>query len=351
MKTSSESIDYEYEDNKLFNKHCKTHKYYPLIMPAKKTIIAIGDLHGDYDLAIRILKLANMIDVINNDVKWIGKDTFVVQIGDQLDNCRPNDQKCDVPTNDNFDELPEDIKVLNLFNDLNLQAEKENGAVISLIGNHEIMNAEGYVNYVSYKDIMRFKKNGSYEEAKQERINAFKPGSKYAKLMACTRLPAIIIGSFIFVHAGFISTFMDKYKIKNRNDLYKVSYSLRKWLLGTMDVKDIVGSWSYSMFWNRILGSIPANMSNNDERCVNHVEKALDIFRVKGMVIGHTPQFHENHSGINKTCGDKLWRIDFGGSYCFDKFDEEFIKNGHSVDLRNAQALKITNDEKITIIK
>ena len=82
-----ENNDYENKDRQIFQKNCPSFKYYPPILPAAERIIAIGDLHGDLDLSIRILKLAKLID---NDFNWIGGNTIVVQIGDQLDSCRPN---------------------------------------------------------------------------------------------------------------------------------------------------------------------------------------------------------------------------------------------------------------------
>ncbi|ARF09877.1 hypothetical protein Indivirus_4_49, partial [Indivirus ILV1] len=63
-----------------------------MILPKQERIIAIGDLHGDYNLTLEVLKLANVIDHNN---KWIGGNTYVVQIGDQLDNCRPTNKRCD----------------------------------------------------------------------------------------------------------------------------------------------------------------------------------------------------------------------------------------------------------------
>ena len=53
-----------------------------ILMPVKR-IIAIGDLHGDYKATIISLQKAN---VINSKNEWIGGDTIVVQLGDQLDN-------------------------------------------------------------------------------------------------------------------------------------------------------------------------------------------------------------------------------------------------------------------------
>lgn len=362
-------IDYAEEDNKLFRKYCKNYKYYPLILPEQDKIVVIGDIHGDYSLALKVLRLENLIDENEN---WIGGNTFVIQVGDQVDNCRPFEGKCEESDfesispysnqNANFreEDEAEDVKVLKLFTKLSGQACKCGGAVISLMGNHEIMNVDGNMNYVSYSDLLKFNKYKDknnpdliFNSGKEARIHAFKPGNEFSKLLACTRLPAIIIGSFIFVHAGIIKDFVDKLKIKKRNDLYKISYSLRRWLLGLINkdyVTNIVSGTNYSLFWDRILGSIPPNMNNNDPRCIKYLNEVLDLFNVDKMIIGHTPQFFSHHEGINKTCNDKLWRVDFGGSFSFNKFDHTFNRDGNIVDLRNAQVLVITNNNNIEIV-
>lgn len=366
IKTDYEMIfennkNYKEEDQKLFRKKCPNFKYYPPILPSAKRIIAIGDLHGDFDLTIRVLKLAKLID---NNYRWIGGDTVVVQVGDQLDNCRPFDKKCDEPdstvTSEYSNDLtPEDIKVLDFFTKLSIDAEETGGKVISLLGNHELLNVMGNMNYVSYNDIQKFKNYKDpetqkvFDNPKEARIHAFKPGNKYATEMACTRLPAIIIGSFVFAHAGFVSHFMEQMNIKSRDELYKISYVMRKWLLNIIDQHNVVNILTKSqdsLFWDRVLGSIPPNMSNEHPKCKKYLKKALDIFEVKSMIIGHTPQSFSSKSGINKTCDDQLWRIDFGGSFGFNKFDYEYNKNGNIYKIRKAQVLEILNDNIINIL-
>ena len=328
------------KDKKIFDKYCKKYKYYPLILPAHKRVIAIGDLHGDYKLTIKALQIAKVIDQNNN---WIGGDTIVVQVGDILDSYRPFILQKGAAIN--LNNMPEDINVLLFMIRLNEQAIKSGGMVILLLGNHEIMNVLGDMRYVSPEDLKKFPIN--------ERINAFKPGSKYSNLMACTHAPAVIIGSFIFVHAGLIDKFLKIMNMTNRNDLYKISYFMRKWLLGLIDknyVAQIISS-KESLFWDRILGTIPPNMNNNHPKCVEYLDNVLKLFKVEKMIIGHTPQYFTNQSGINKTCNDKLWRIDFGGSFGFNKFDLDYAKTHKVNELRNVQVLEILDDKIINILK
>ena len=333
------TVNFKDKDKKIFDKYCGKYKYYPLILPAHKRIIAIGDLHGDYKLTTNALRIGKVIDSSNN---WIGGDTIVVQVGDKLDSYRPFTLQKGAAIGDN---MAEDIKVLLFMVNLNEQAIKVGGMVILLLGNHEIMNVLGDMRYVSQEDIQKF--------PLQERINAFKSGNEYANLMACTHVPAIIIGSFIFVHAGLIDKFLKMMNITDRNDLYKISYFMRKWLLGLIDKKyvtQIIGS-KESLFWDRVLGTIPPNMNNNHPKCVEYLDNVLKLFKVDKMIIGHTPQYFTNQSGINKTCDDKLWRIDFGGSFGFDKFDLDYAKTHKINELRNVQVLEIIDDKLLKVIR
>jgi len=52
------------------------------IQPATDRIVAIGDVHGDYNAALEAIRLTRIID---NKNKWIGGNTTLVQVGDQTD--------------------------------------------------------------------------------------------------------------------------------------------------------------------------------------------------------------------------------------------------------------------------
>lgn len=347
------------ENNKLFKERCTGYKYTPLILPKKDRIIAIGDIHGDYNLAVECLLKAK---VINKKLDWIGGKTVVVQVGDQIDSCRPMNRTCDNPLESPIDENS-DLKIMMLFTKLNKKAESSGGAVYSLYGNHELMNIMGNLNYVSNKGFVDFYdevykeitgqdiKKLTLEEGKKAREEAFKPGGSLSKFIACTRKTSLIIGSFLFVHAGITEDFLKKMNIKDKDGLEYIDLLVKKWVLGLINkdyVDKIIGSYSYSMFWHRILGAIPPFTNNEHPNCVKYLNPVLDILKIKGMIIGHTPQAFSNIENINNTCGDSLWRVDFGGSFAFDKFRDDGRKGN---PLRHVKVLEILNDgEQINIL-
>lgn len=337
-----------------FNNICNNYEYVPSILPPAERIIAIGDLHGDIQLTKKILKIAQVID---DNLNWIGGNTIVVQVGDQIDRCRPMNTKNVKNTNcmnsEDTDEAS-DITILKLFTDLHKQAVKKGGAVISLFGNHELMNIMGDMSYVSKKGLDQFNDYTDpinptikFSSGKEARKHAFAPGNEYGKFLACTRVATVIIGGFLFAHAGIIKEFMDDVNIKSKNDLIRINRDIRRWLLKLINknyVDKIVRGSSYSIFWNRILGNIPPNVSNTDPICEKYLsDDVFEIFHIKSMIIGHTPQFYLNKQGINKTCGNKLIRVDIGGSDAFNKFDNIYSKNKHKTHLREAQVLEIIN--------
>ena len=148
-------------------------------------IIAIGDIHADYDIFIELLKMAK---VINNKLDWIGKKTYVLQLGDTLDGKRPN-----ISIDKNFLNTPSEIAINRFILSLDRKAKKEGGRVISLLGNHELFpyyfyNDEVFNNnYVKTADIDEYK-----DLFKISRFRYYKPGSgDGAKLFGKTR-PMII---------------------------------------------------------------------------------------------------------------------------------------------------------------
>ena len=107
-----------------------------------KRIVAIGDVHGDYQQLVALLRQARLIDQKNH---WIGGATHLVQLGD-------------VP-----DRGTETRKTLELLMDLEKEAAKAGGHVHALIGNHEAMNMYGDLRYVPPKEFEAYRTRNSEE--------------------------------------------------------------------------------------------------------------------------------------------------------------------------------------------
>ena len=339
------SIINENDFVKEFKSSCPEYPYTPSILPKAKRIIVLGDIHGDYELAIKMLKLANLISINDKNVKWIGYSTIVVQVGDQIDSCRPTKNNNCNDSNITHEDSASDLKILNLFTNLDIQAREYGGMVISLLGNHELMNLLGNLKYVSKKNIDEF----GYEKRK----DLFKPGNEYGRMLGCTRSPIIIIGSNLFVHAGLVNGLLEYLKINEKNDINIINIAVKKWLLSLLDkkyVEKIIDSSPNSLFWTRILGNIPPNVDVNDNRCLPYIDQVLKIFKIDKMFIGHTPQSFNYSSDINSTCSNTLWRVDNGSSKAFHNFDQDFIKTGKINNNRRAQVLEILNDNQFNII-
>lgn len=349
--------------NKEFVEICKNYDYIPTIMPATRRIIVLGDIHGDYDLAIKMLNIGKVIEQSKDGkIKWIGGDTFVVQIGDQIDRCRPNsvgNLLCSDPLATINDE-GSDLKILNLFTDLHRQAIRKGGKVISLLGNHELMNVNGTMNYVSYMGLREFdnfvdpsNKELKFKSGEEARKYAFSPGKPIGQLLGCSRLGAVIIGSNLFVHAGMLDILLDKLQINKPEDLESINILIKKWLLGLINkeyVEHIVTSNKVSMFWTRILGSIPPDVSNENPTCIGHIGNVLKLFNIGSIVIGHTPQSFVYNQGINSTCGNTIWRVDNASSSAFHGFDKIYMKTGEINQYRKPQVLEIINDKTFTVL-
>lgn len=342
----------------------------PSVLPAVRRIIVLGDIHGDWEMTQELLKVGKVID---NNGNWIGSDTVVVQVGDQIDRCRYtfNPTKLNNPSCDKKEAtIPDegnDWKILQYFTQLHKQARKVGGAVYSLMGNHELMNVKGDFRYVSYEGRQEFNNyvkpdNTIIKNGNEAREWAFKPGNPISDFLACTRQTAIIIGSNLFVHAGVLPIIAKKYSVKSLNQLM----SLYLWdkLESPSTYNEVFTSADISPLWNRVFGKIGMehankstqylNLVNAKNKCYKLLNPLKEIYKVDKIYVGHTPLMDH---GISSVCDGKVWLTDFGASKAFNKFDKHapptsVIDKTPRSNIRKAQVLEILNDgRKINILK
>lgn len=310
-------------------------------------IISIGDIHGDLDLALEYLLIPNLIErvyesgpftvgmwykdeSIKRYYKWIGTRTIVVQVGDQVDRCRPyKDSNC-MNEKTTVNDEASDVTILFFYHDLHLVALECGCALYSLLGNHEILNVVGNMNYVSYKGLVEFPTEepdirvGRIETfAKKSDNKLYKGKASMSEFFACGRLTSIIVAGYLFIHAGIMEQLVDIVSKKDKlNIIPTINKTIKDWLLEAYDETDkefmntLIEGQTESPFWPRIFGQLETNLTLESEECQKYVQPVLNALNIKGIIVGHTPQYKIN---INSTCSNTVWRVDIASSQAFDK--------------------------------
>lgn len=103
----------------------------PCVWTGVEKIVAVGDLHGDYENFVAILKGTGLVD---EGLHWAGGQIHLIQTGDIMDRG------------------PDARKILDLLMRLEVEAALAGGKIHVLLGNHEILNLIGIV--FDYPDLV-----------------------------------------------------------------------------------------------------------------------------------------------------------------------------------------------------
>ena len=275
-------------------------------------IVAIGDVHGDYDQFVDVLRTAGLID---EKGKWSGGKTHLVQTGDVLDRG------------------PASRKAMDLLMELEKQAKKAGGAVHALLGNHEAMNIYGDLRYVSPEEFESYRSKKSeemrdklfaltVEELKNkgtpppqgdefrkkfdeehplgwvDQRLAFGHEGKYYKWLIQHDV-MVKINDVIFLHAGispkYAATTMQEFNQKVRKELEDFN-TLENGMAMDQD----------GPLWYRGLAQLP------EQDLAAHVDQVLKTHDAAHIVIGHTPS-----PAVRTRFGGKVITIDVGLSKVF----------------------------------
>jgi len=223
-------------------------------------IIVLGDIHGEYDRMINILKENK---VINDDLNWIFGKGNLVYVGDV------------------FDRGEQVTEILWFIYRLEQEATKNGGMVHFVFGNHELMILNNDVRYIAdkYEDLC--------EPLSINYSSLFHPNSVLGEWLR-TRNSIIQINDILFVHAGISDHFVhDNCSVENVNHL------TRQYLLaGTnknnyKQCKKILSSTG--PFWYRGYFKESKKYKKIKEKDLNDV---LDYLNVKTIIVGHTEVDH-----------------------------------------------------------
>jgi len=299
-------------------------------------IIVIGDLHGDYEAFIRILKGTEVID---RDLHWAAGKAHFVQTGDIMD--RGIDAR----------------KILDDLMRLEKEAEAAGGMVHVLLGNHEELNLTGIVfssnlDYVTLDQFIKFLPDG-YRKKQEEalakkllRLSARDREASPKKMIdqfwkaqranpSIQRLyllnfnevygpwlrrlnVAIKINNVIFVHGG-IGEKYSKWGLKEINDRYRSELAniwrefRRAELPSNSRPVSTPPSIVYrgdSPLWYRELATVP------EEDLEEELDMILETLGAKAMVIAHTPRIPSSPKDMQRF-GGRVWIVDTGISRAY----------------------------------
>jgi len=328
------------------------------------SVVAIGDVHGDFDDFVAILQKSGLIDAQHH---WIGGKTTLVQVGDLLDRG------------------PKPRDVMDLLMALEKEALQAGGQVVSLLGNHEMMNIMGDLRYVTPVNFASFADSKSEERQKAayqayvkwrsshmalftelaqpmeltegewmarhpagyvEQRDAFTPNGVYGKWLR-EHSALADIGGVIFLHGG-ISPNVAKMKLDGINtrirDEIKQFDSAKQFLqeadiiLPFFNLEEIRGAVLAEISAEK-KGKVSANVPRqnrliqflgytdwlsvkvdgplwfrgydqwSDEEGAAQMGKILDALKATRIVVGHTVQ---KGGRIRPRFGDKVFLIDTG---------------------------------------
>jgi len=320
------------------------------MLPAEVTwtgvqrIVAVGDVHGDYQQFTALLRQAGIIDKKDN---WTGGKTHLVQTGD-------------IP-----DRGPQTRKILDLVMKLERQAKTAGGFVHPLIGNHEAMNMYGDLRYVTPLEFAEFEDRSSArlrdyaydlhvkdleENPPQEGLptldesykaqweqehplgyfehrNEFNPEGEYGSWIR--RNNAVIqINDTLFVHGGLSPKYVD-WEISTLDQQISAELSDFSKIRGGVAI-DAEGP-----LWYRGLATGP------EETLTEHLDRLLAEHGAQRIVIGHTPTI----GTVMPRFGGKVLMIDVGlASYYGKRMACLVIEDGKPYTLHRGERLELPRD-------
>ncbi|MBE9467313.1 MAG: metallophosphoesterase [Bacteroidetes bacterium] len=219
-------------------------------------IMVIGDIHGEYDYLLKLLRNTKVIDEKNN---WIWGHGHIVFCGDIFD--RGNNV----------------TESLWLINQLEKKAKKKGGRVHFLLGNHEIMALNDDARYLSPKYCFicnRFELNYS---------NLYNKKSVMGRWLR-SKNTVIKINDILFTHAGISPKIaenklsIDSINKTVRNYLDEPKKSLRKPITNL-----VIGNEGPLWYRGYIM-----NLYNYKKISNQEIDEILNFYNASHIIFGHT---------------------------------------------------------------
>jgi 3',5'-cyclic AMP phosphodiesterase CpdA len=306
----------------------------PAASQTGQRIVAVGDLHGDYEAWTAIARDAGLVDAKG---RWAGGTTILIQTGDITDRG------------------PDSLKIIRHLQKLRTEAAKAGGQVIVLIGNHEAMNVTGDLRYVDPGEFAAFRNSRSealrralwdsnskqflaayktrYPAMTDEEIRAdwqnatplgmiehqraWAPGGELGRWAAS--LPAVVkLGDSLFVHGGLSAAYTAMGGIDEINRRVRAAVATGDKSPNSILFDPLGPLWYRGLitrgpaFEQEVAAAAAAAGKPNAARppIDQELDLVLTAFGARRLVVAHTPSL----KGIDISHGGKLVRIDTGNS-------------------------------------
>jgi hypothetical protein len=313
------------------------------IITGVERVVAVGDVHGDYDQFVTVLRSAGLLD---GRLKWAGGKTHLVQTGDVLD--RGADSR----------------KAMDLLMRLETEAREAGGAVHCLIGNHEAMNLYGDLRYLSPGEIAAFRDENSekardefFQEHRKElersgkvpklddayrkrwdadvplgfaeHRRAFEPQGTYGKWIR-THHAVLQIDGTLFLHGGISPKYADA-------GVHAINERVRAELQDFSKLEGGIVQDPNGPLWYR-------GLAQGEEPLLEaHVRKVLANYKVERITVGHT----YTDGAVASRFGGRVLVIDVGLSRFYDPQGRTaclVIEKGKPFSLHRGKRVELPED-------
>lgn len=309
-------------------------------------VVAVGDIHGDCDALVAVLKMAGVVD---DHADWAGGKAHVVQVGD-------------LPSRG-----PQTRKAMDLLMKLETQAAAAGGGVHALIGNHEAMVMSGDYRSILPEEFAEFKTPESAELLKAlfeqeiaerrkhgnlprdaraaeefrrqwfayhtpgfaEYKQALGPNGQYGTWIR-SHNAVVLVNGILYSHGGISPKFVSlPVSVMNRTIRTELA-DPSKFTAGMITDFD-------SPLWYR-------GLAEGDEReFARHVDATLRTYGVKRIAVGHTV----TRSAIMPRFGSRVVNIDIGLSRFYGRPPACLVsESGSDFVLHNGSRIPLPDGSK-----
>lgn len=245
-----------------------------------KQIFVVSDIHGQFD-RFKALLINNK--VMDEKIRWRWGKGHLVILGDV------------------FDRGPNVTESLWTIHQLEQQAKEKGGRVHYLLGNHEVMVLKGDLRYVHPKYTY------VSEQILETPMTVLYGTDSILGQWLRTKHTIIRINDILFVHAGIAP------EILARNlDIKTINGTVRSNLDTPMETIKADESLDFLFYKNGPLwfrGFFP-DEENDQKKEPPELQRILDYFNVKYIIVGHTTQEH-----ITPLFEKKVLAVDSGLKY------------------------------------